>query len=274
MNALELRYRRLLRVLPRWYREHRADEMTEVLLAGHHGDRVPLREALSVLALAVRARVGGAGAPPRQFAWGETIRLIAIVGLLLHGAQRLYVLLTVPAYYDFLADTWPVFGPLLAFPVLALLRLRRYGWARLLTAAMFLPLISLYLPTTVIVTSSWGYLAPLSPDWFLRSLEFWVPALCVFIGFHRDAPAPSLRPWRWSVAPTLLSLGTCTALLTLGLVPRLFILWPPQPSTWYWAQYSTQFVVLLIAPAVLGPIAVLLTSLGRTRLPEQHGNGG
>jgi hypothetical protein len=95
-SRLEDRYRRLLRVLPAWYRAEREREMVDVFLE-ERGDRADADldaehgwpgwgEAAAVAGLAVRTRVGGDGAPPGPRAVGDTVRAAAGVGVLLGAA--------------------------------------------------------------------------------------------------------------------------------------------------------------------------------------------
>jgi hypothetical protein len=109
-SPLEQRYRRVLRLLPAAYREVWEEDMVATFMAasrapapaGADGDppddpeydaawlvgygRPPAAEVLSVVLLAVRLRLGFAGTPPRALAWGEAVRLLALVGLLVHAA--------------------------------------------------------------------------------------------------------------------------------------------------------------------------------------------
>lgn len=80
------RYRRVLTLLPRAYREERGEEMLGVMLdaaqdAGR--DRPTAAEMLSVLGLSLRLRTGAPGASARARSLGETLRLVTLLGLLL-----------------------------------------------------------------------------------------------------------------------------------------------------------------------------------------------
>ncbi|MER5650030.1 hypothetical protein [Streptosporangium sp. NPDC002524] len=88
MSLLEDRYRRWLRLLPASYRAEREEEMVSVFLEGSpdvsddDGPRPRWSEIASVVVLAARVRLGGAGhTAPRFLAWGETVRLVALLGL-------------------------------------------------------------------------------------------------------------------------------------------------------------------------------------------------
>jgi hypothetical protein len=93
-SRLEQRYRRWLRLLPASYRAVWADEMVatfaesmatddpeEAEFAADYG-RPSWAEVGSVVALAVRLRLGTAGGPARYAAWGAAIRQVALLGLL------------------------------------------------------------------------------------------------------------------------------------------------------------------------------------------------
>ncbi len=94
-SLLEQRYRRVLRLLPADYRQAWEEDMVAAFLqAAYAADpddpegveiSSPSRaEMASVAALALRLRLGGAGAAPRPFAWGEAVRRVALIGLLAH----------------------------------------------------------------------------------------------------------------------------------------------------------------------------------------------
>ena len=100
MTLLEARYRAVLRLLPATYREVWEEEMVATFLERvEHEDRdgadVPERlrpswaETGSVVALAVRSRLGGIGAPARYLLWGEAVRRVALTGLLVHAVTTL-----------------------------------------------------------------------------------------------------------------------------------------------------------------------------------------
>jgi hypothetical protein len=98
---LELRYRRALRLLPRYYREQWEEDMVaaflESSLTGDPGvDEYHTEfgwpawpEVASVAALAARLYLGGAGAPRRYFAWGQAARNAVLAVMLLHAAGAL-----------------------------------------------------------------------------------------------------------------------------------------------------------------------------------------
>ncbi len=90
LSPLEQRYRAWLRLLPAPYREVWQDDLVATFLDGAEdideaglADAHPTwSEAGSVVALAVRLRLGAPGATPRAVALGAGLRLLALVGLL------------------------------------------------------------------------------------------------------------------------------------------------------------------------------------------------
>ena len=99
MNRLEQRYRVVLRtLLPASYRKLWEEDMVATFLESMASDdaeaaeyladygRPSWSEVASVAVLAVRLRLGAADAPLRSGAWGEAVRLVALMGLLVHAA--------------------------------------------------------------------------------------------------------------------------------------------------------------------------------------------
>ena len=94
---LEQRYRRVLRLLPRYYRDKWEEDMVAAFLDGWltgdpdedsvtmEYDRPTRQEVVSVIGLAARLRFGGTGAPRRYFAWGQAVRN-AVLGVMLAHA--------------------------------------------------------------------------------------------------------------------------------------------------------------------------------------------
>jgi hypothetical protein len=101
VNRLEERYRRVLRLLPAGYRRRWEEDMVAAFLASTAtGDpeqdeyladygRPGAGEVASVVALATRLRFGGAGAPPRRYAWGQAVRLAVLLTTLTSAAVNL-----------------------------------------------------------------------------------------------------------------------------------------------------------------------------------------
>jgi len=95
---LEQRYRRVLRLLPGYYRDKWEEDMVAAFLDSWlTGDpevdeavmkfcRPAWQEIASVAGLAARLYLGGAGAPRRYFAWGQAVRRAVLAVTLVHAA--------------------------------------------------------------------------------------------------------------------------------------------------------------------------------------------
>ena len=237
MNRLEQRYRLVLRtLLPASYRKLWEEDMVATFLESMDSDdaeaaeyladfgRPSWSEVASVAALAVRLRLGAADAPLRSGARGEALRLVALMGLLVHAAaatieagSRLWL----GGRVDWLAappGDWAPFLPHSAWPTIStiagLLWLPAYvglllGHRR---AAQLLAFLAL-LPATaaaISVTTDLPALAPLVlPAWANLLLSGLL--VLALAAFHHDAPPVPRRPW-------LLALGVAIAVL-LGLSP-------------------------------------------------------
>jgi hypothetical protein len=160
-------------------------------------------EVVSVVGLAVRLRLGGADAPPRYLAWGNAVRLVALVGLLVHAVNAVAgvgALLWLPERF-----------PAVALPsetatVLALLGL-----------SLVPAVISVGMEVAITGTD---YLAS-------RVVELVVAAMPVLAlaAFHREAAPVRPRPW-------LIALPVGAVVVTLVLLATqfpggaVFVDWP------------------------------------------------
>jgi hypothetical protein len=98
---LEQRYRRVLRLLPGYYRDKwEQDMVTAFLDSWLTGDpeedeaiiefcRPTWPEVASVAGLAARLYLGGTGAPRRYFAWGQAVRGAVLTVMLVHAVRAL-----------------------------------------------------------------------------------------------------------------------------------------------------------------------------------------
>jgi hypothetical protein len=98
---LEQRYRRVLRLLPDYYRDQWEDDMVAAFLDGWltgdpdedsvsmEFDRPTRPEMASVVGLAARLYLGGAVAPLRRFAWGQAVRSTVLAVMLFHAMRGL-----------------------------------------------------------------------------------------------------------------------------------------------------------------------------------------
>ncbi|MEU4508694.1 hypothetical protein AB0G05_04290 [Nonomuraea wenchangensis] len=215
MTLLEQRYRSVLRQLPASYRAEREEEMVDAFME-MYGDapdetnpRPPWGEIASVLALSVRIRLGAAGSAPRFLVWGETVRLVALIGLAFQAAVALSgvgdLLRGVSAdseshYFGapgsperLLAIVVTITGACTAVAFTAIMR----GRPREAKPAALLGLLP---PVYVLVKHvvAGEHILPLENSAQLASAA--VPVIALFAGFHADVP-PVRRPWRLALLP-------------------------------------------------------------------------
>jgi hypothetical protein len=205
MSPLEERYRGLLRVLPRWYRAQREDEMVTAFLAGRRDpdDRVigwpGWPETRAVLALAVTTRVAAGHGSQRAEALGRILRLTALLGLvglvpnavagvtgLVEGPDPLFD-------WQFILHSGTVVTAVLAGACLILLVTHQRRLARR-SAAIAIALSAVIVPVAVLSDPAELYtmdLRGLVPFY----LPLWVATGSVLVAFTREAPVPRARPW-------------------------------------------------------------------------------
>jgi hypothetical protein len=255
MTRLEQRYRRVLRVLPAAYREVWEEEMVGTFLAtfleGMDADDVDAAECAadfgrpswsevaSVLGLAVRLRLGVAGASPRWAAWGHALRLVALMVLLVNAAavtidagSRLWLsgrlgLLPAPsAEWVFAAPTgtlpalWDLAG-LLWLPAYVGLLL---GQVR---AARVLAIFAVLAHGVAAVSATFDLAAGATPLLLTIWSHLLVDALVVLglAAFHHDAPPVPRRPWLLAFAVGIaLLLGLYLPLRAAS--PSILVDWP------------------------------------------------
>lgn len=222
MTLLAERYRRLLRLLPASYRQEWEEDMVATFLDGAHvaaaaaarddeeAEEVEYgspgwAEVASVVALAVRLRLGGPAAPPRYFAWGEAVRRVALVGLLFHAATgvagiatTLWIAAGLPGFAvpdgvatglpkDWDGAAWRL-ADLLWLPVYLALVHGQPRTARLLAPLALAPLV---VWTVADLLDHGGAFAVSRSYWLLLAA---LPALAL-AAFHREAPPVEPRPW-------------------------------------------------------------------------------
>jgi hypothetical protein len=218
---LEQRYRRVLRLLPGYYRDKWEEDMVAAFLdSWMTGDpdedsvtmeygRPSQPEIASVVALAARLYLGGAGTPRRYFAWGQAVRRAVLAALLVHAVLGLNVLVRiawshrlfgVPAPPASLVASapggvWPTVFYVVNFAwvtIFVTLALGHYRTARVLAALVIVPGLAALLQAqlTGIMPAPFGPWA----WWVLFNL---VPVLAM-TAFHSGAP-PAAR-WAWLLA--------------------------------------------------------------------------
>jgi hypothetical protein len=244
-GVLERRYRRVLRLLPRYYRKQWEEDMVAAFLDGwltgdpetdeyiNKAARPGWAESASVAGLAARLYLGGAGAPRRYFARGQAVRRAALAVMMLHASAGLNALVRT-------AWSRRLFG--LPAPPWSLVTASPGGlWATVFYAvnvAWILIFVTLVLghcriarvlavlaivPGLVAVVQA--QLTGTMPAPF-GSLAWWVlfnlPPVLAMTAFHRDAPPAARRPWLLALPVVcLLVYGPLLALEATGNFPWL-----------------------------------------------------
>jgi hypothetical protein len=220
---LERRYRRVLRVLPRYYRKRWEEDMVAAFLdswltgdpdADEYITRVARptwAEEASVAGLAARLYLGGAATPRRYFAWGQAVRRAVLVVLLMHAvlglnvlvrtawSRRLFGLPAPPAILLTFSPggVWPAVFYAVSFAwvvIFVALVLGHYRTARVLAVLAVVPdLVALlqaqFTGNTPAPFASWAFWVP-----------FTLAPVLAMAAFHLDAPPAARRPWLWLLA--------------------------------------------------------------------------
>ncbi|WP_191299056.1 hypothetical protein [Lentzea cavernae] len=201
MRNLERRYRTLLKVLPRWYRRDREEEMVGIFLA-ERDDDLDLEhswpgwgETGAVLALAVRTHLAAGAAltsvPSKVARRGEVVRALGMLGLLLgmFYAMNMVVTVVVGLGRPFQSPQpwWRVLelAPVVAFAALLI------GWRTLAKVVAAVPLSLVVVSVTA--TGDPGYVLV----WGVFQFPLLVTFVCLCLGFHREAPIPPARRLLW-----------------------------------------------------------------------------
>lgn len=295
MIELERRYRRLLRVLPGYYRRAWEEDMVATFLAGalpedpedaefagEYG-RPDWSEVASIVALAARLRVGGSSA--RSLAWGEAVRRVALAGLLAHAVNALAglgALLWLPSRFadhgvpDQGAMVWSLFGLGWVAAYLALV-LGRWPQARQF-AGLSLLIVAISAVVDLVVTDG-AYLISHG----VGLLVVAVPVLAL-VAFHDQAPPVRPRPWLvalpvGTVLVTVVLLATqypggpnlvdwpglaCAAVFTAALAYQV------APTVGWKSPSWPAALVLLAVTALVLRMMTLLDYLQHTPAPEQN----
>lgn len=210
---LEQRYRRVLRLLPSYYRDKWEEDMVAAFLDGWltgdpdedsvtmEYDRPSWQEIASVAGLATRLYLGAAGAPRRYLAWGQAVRGAVLALLLTHAIWGLDEILVVarshrligwlppgPAAGGIWLTAWYAVGcSWIVIFVALVLGYYRAAWViavLAVTGALAIVLQGQLAGELVSPFASWSY-------WVLMDL---VP-VAAMAAFHRDAPPVPRRPW-------------------------------------------------------------------------------
>jgi hypothetical protein len=216
--GLEQRYRRVLRLLPGYYRDQWEEDMVAAFLDSWlTGDpevdaavltfcRPSVGEVASVAGLAARLYLGGAGTPRRYFAWGQAVRNAVLAVILVHAVLGLNMLVRtawsrrlfgVPAPPASLmtfspGGVWPTVFYVVNFAwivIFVTLALGHYQAARVFTALATVPGL-----VALVQAQFTGYMpAPFGP-WAWWVLFNFVPVLAM-TAFHSGAPSAARWPW-------------------------------------------------------------------------------
>jgi len=222
MNGnLERRYRRVLRLLPGWYREQWEEDMVAAFLdswltGDEEADEYITKaagpgwaEIASVASLAVRLYLTGAGAPRRHFAWEQAIRRAVLAVTLVQATRGLDALvLTIWSRHLFGWLPAPPASLMVAMPggpwppavwylvgyawivVFVTLVLRYYRTAQLIAALAILPDLG-----QLLVGQFTGRLpAPYIGPWAFWILLNLAPVLAMTVFRRNDLPV-SPGPW-------------------------------------------------------------------------------
>ncbi|MET8147138.1 hypothetical protein ACIBSW_12140 [Actinoplanes sp. NPDC049668] len=214
-SLLEDRYRLVLRMLPSDYRQAWEEDMVASFMQAAYAaapddaegveiSRPSLAETASIAVLAVRVRLGGTGAAPRSFVWGEAVRRIALIGLLAHAIGALVGVVYLIWAFEQLGGVIPLTDgrPMFATLWEALWRLAGLLWipaylsavhghhraARILAVIAFLPMM-----VNSVMSMTGG------PSGFslttVYGLLFGALPILAMAAFGPDSPCVSARPW-------------------------------------------------------------------------------
>ncbi|MFI7547411.1 hypothetical protein [Actinoplanes sp. NPDC049599] len=241
-SLLEDRYRLILRMLPPDYRQAWEEDMVASFMQAAYAaapddvegveiSRPSVAETASIAVLAQRVRLGGAGAAPRPFVWGEAVRRVALIGLLAHAIGALVGVLYAIWTFEQLDGVIPLTDgePLFADPWVALWSLTGLLWlppylsavhghhraARTLAVIAFLPVM---INSVVGMTNGLDGFSPVGVYWLLFGA---LPVLAM-AAFGADAPRVRARPWLIALPVGVVAAVAATAALAvLAAQPRV-----------------------------------------------------
>jgi hypothetical protein len=271
-SLLELRYRWWLRLLPGDYRDRWEEDMVAAFLdskkTGDPGKDTFIaesghpdwREEASVVALAIRLRLGGGEAPPRYVAWGQAVRSAVLIIILARVMMDARAVLFVawahrligwpsapPAHFNLTLGIWPAMWYAVRCTWLAVYLGLVLGYRR---AAQLLAVLAAAADLTYLVASPPSAFGPLRIEPWAYWLLFDLAPVLAMAAFHRDAPPVPRRPW----------LAVLPAGLVLAAVPLFVIQVTHSALT---LQDPAGLFCILIAGA--GLLRLLLAWSGRAK---------
>src|ERR1700678_1339371 len=211
---LEQRSRRVLRLLPRYYRDKWEEDMVAAFLDGWltgdpdedsvtmEYDRPTRQEVVSVVGLAVRLNLGGVGTPRRYFAWGQAVRNAVLGVMLAHavwGLGQLALFARSRHLIGWLPPPAGGFWPTLSYAI-------GYDWIAVFvalvvadhrTARVIAGLVLGATVSSVVHQQLAGILVSPAATWTYTVVIDVAPVLAM-AAFHRDAPP--VRRWPWLLA--------------------------------------------------------------------------
>jgi hypothetical protein len=216
---LEQRYRRVLRLLPRYYRDTWEEDMVAAFLDGWMtGDpdedsvtmeygRPSRQEIASVVGLAARLYLGGAATPRRYYAWGQAVRLAALAVVLVHATQGLSVV-TWLAWRRHLAGWFPALPASMAGPVPdgvwpTMMNVVECVWIVIFVAlvlgyhrmARVIAALAIATDLVLLLQAQFAGLLVLPLGTWSSFFLFDLVLILAMSAFHRDAPPTARRPW-------------------------------------------------------------------------------
>ncbi|MGW1289540.1 hypothetical protein ACWD4N_39305 [Streptomyces sp. NPDC002586] len=245
-TLLESRYRTVLRLLPAYYRREREEEMVETYLEDLDRDtldqsRPALGEVASIAALAVRSRLGAAGAPRPYVVLGSVARLFALAAVLLLAASAVVepiLQLTWSFTRGGVERRWFLSGFTDRGPLAGAVAVAQWilplGWTVAYFALLHdrrrlarIGVLAAALPSLWPLLRSVTDVTPLPEPAFVATLALlaWLPALALCAAHHRDAP-PARLPFG---TPGLVFMAMCVVTgASLVLLPAVSdLVWGP-----------------------------------------------
>ncbi|KOV89985.1 hypothetical protein [Nocardia sp. NRRL S-836] len=251
MSNLERRYRRLLGVLPRWYRRDREEEMVGIFLA-ERTDELDLEhswpgwaETWSTLGLAVRTHLAAGAAltrVPDGARWrGEVVRALGVLGLLL-GVFYAGAAITGLVLGEV---TWVQLFELAPIAAFVLLLAGERTPAKVAAGLVVVPVaVALVDQAHVLV-------------WAAFQVPWLVTFACLCLGFHREAPTPPARRLAWWGGGAVV-LGLAAGLATgAGLLAVVLLAVVVRVVAFVRGDVVLGRALAVFAVLMLGPVAVL-----------------